>query len=309
MDEEEAKVEDAPVDPPSQQMTTPPTKKDDGTSLRDDDTPRNENGSDDNHNMVMPPTSANDTALKNEIVPRHSTESSPPSSSSSSSTSVEEESSVPRSEYATVGRHLRRRLHVGRRRKGMRQALQRLKRSGQGSSRLRLPSVSVPVLRTPVLKRTTTGGSTNTNQEGSTTSAPPSHRSTKSTGSLSLANNAVVQRVDHLRRLAFRRFIQSGLVWERLDESPRRATISKELMSSDEDDLEFDQTTVRGMDIVIPPEEIVRETTCSSLAIGGAEEEEAKQEESTLDIIGLAADGTSPLRAVPEVPANYDRVT
>ena len=143
----------------------------------------------------------------------------------------------------------------------MRQALQRMKKSGLGSSRLRLPSVPI---RTPILKRASTTGSAATNNNNQDTPPPPpSHRSTKSTGSVGLTHNVVVARVDHLRRLAFRRLIQSGLIWERLDDSPRHGT-SRDLVSSEDDDVELDQSTVRGMELLIQPQQIETQSARSS---------------------------------------------
>ena len=213
----------------------------------------------------------------------------------------------PRSDYGTVGRHSmlrrqRRRLHVGRRRKRMRQALQRLKAARQGSMRLRMPHIRTP----PVLRRASTTGTTdattiNNPVTASTTPAAgaaatsatttPSHRPTRSSTSLSLTNNAVTARVDHLRRLVSKRFIQSGLIWERLQEEPppysqRGQNDTMQFSSDDEEDEEDDPTqtsraTVKGWDILfasptLPPQADVVE-------------EESKEPEQSLDIIGLVS--------------------
>lgn len=307
--------------------------------------------------FVTTPASAS-TFFEDEIIPtRPSGQSSRSSSSSSSSADDDDDdddsTSIPRTDYGTVGRHLRRRLHVGRRRNNanqsrMRQALQRLRRSRDGSKRLRrtLPPI---VARTPVLRRNTTGGSisntaSNTNQDA----VPPSHRSTKSTtGASTLTNNIVGARSDHLRRLAFRRLIQSGLVWERLDDantSPQpqkqqQATMSPESPSSEDDELDIfennDDTaaTFQGMDILIAApdhQSIMRETPAPTCIDNVGEKAKEPDALPPLDVVGLAPEGLTPLRedsvvstsdaatkttatttkkaALPKVPPKLDRL-
>eukprot|EP00977_Amphora_coffeiformis_P020695 scaffold8405_cov169-Amphora_coffeaeformis.AAC.1 len=239
-------------------------------------------------------------------------------------------SSIPRSDYGTVGRHLRRRLHRGsiRRRKSMRKVLDRFKLARLGSARLRRPSVSSVPLRTPViLKRTssTSGGGgggdeyagagalNNMTATQQAAAQPPSHRSTKSTGSLSLANNPVVSRVDHLQHRIYKRLLQSGLVWERIEDSPRHRSAQRELHFSSDDEEQQDEEpttpyelyeeeeepsttyggdTVSGWDILFPspPSEKMAPATTT----GGGGIEEAKEPERQLEIVGLAS-ATSPL--------------
>ena len=256
------------------------------------------------------------------------------SSSSCAGTGGEATHSIPRSDYGTVGRHLRKRLRRGsiRRRKSMRKALDRLKLARMGSARLRMPSVPSLPLRTPVVSRRTSstgtiggGGDTGDARNNTTTaqqqSPPqaqaPSHRSTKSTGSLSLTKNAVATRVDHLQRRIYKRLVQSGLVWERIEDSPRHRSAQRELHFSSDDEEPTDEEpttpyelyeeegeeeepstthggdTVSGWDILFPspPAEKMAPTTPTN---GGVEE--AKEPEHQLEIVSLAG-APSPLAA------------
>jgi len=206
-----------------------------------------------------------------------------------------------------------------------------------GSARLRMPAVPSLPLRTPVILRRTasTGGENNNNTNNNdntdnnggdgdgTTAAqhrrqaqPPSHRSTRSMGSLSSGNNnPVAARVDHLQHRIYKRLLQSGLVWERVqDDSPTRRSAKRELNFSSDDDEQPDQEpttpyelyedeepssttnggdTVTGWDILFPSP--YTEKSPPGTETGeGQEQEEAKEPEHQLEIVGLTG-VTSPL--------------
>lgn len=165
------------------------------------------------------------------------------SSASGAAAAAEEEESVPRSDFR---RNLRRRLHVGRKPGGgvLKQKLQQLRKARQGSSRLRLPSdaeadaiASPPAdIRPPSLRRTITPG-------GTVTLAVKSIRDTL----------AAATRGDHLRRLSYKRFIQSGLVWERLEDTGSLSPVAKQksrAVTIREEPERIEEETVEGRDIV-----------------------------------------------------------
>lgn len=141
-----------------------------------------------------------------------------------------------------TGRHsIRKRLHL--RRKDFRQALLRIGKSK--SSRLRVNfSTATPLadITSPV---STVGGS-----PAPRTPPPRPKTITRSTTVESLKSLASVARVDHLRRLVFKRFLQSGLVWERMEDTSGGEISTSRGIVLDMEEQTTQRDTARGWDVL-----------------------------------------------------------